>query len=1203
LRVGVAYIDVRVNLAKYQTDLTKLESMARKTAANIQTSMSTATTGFRTVGTAAAASTKGVNTLTEATNRQSKSLLTLIPHVAQVTIAYMAARTAWRALATGVGVGAEFEQKMAYVKAITNRLSPEFKNLNEQFKALSGAAKFYGETTVWTAVEAAEALKFLAMAGFSAVESIKALPGVLNLALIGNIELGRATDIATDILRAMGLEVDQMDRVVDVFTATITRTNTNVEMMGQAMKFAAPVAGVLGYQIEQVAAAIGILSQSGIKAGIAGRGLQQMMIRNTMAARTFGATLGSDVFEVLAKVEERQKRYTKSLGAVAAQEKILNELRKAYGLISLKGVLVIKENINAYKELYEIELKAAGETERAAKIIQETVTSSFKILGAVISSVSIEAWGEYQESIRLAIDSASEWIRDHRDQIVDMIDVMAKHGPDVLEFIAIFAGFKILISVSKMLYGFAAAMYAAAAGTVALSAAMKANLIFIGLYGFYKLTEWLFEYQRELDKAIEKSKGIRKSLGLPEKGYEFIGKEPKWHDWFTKRLFERKVSVTDYFKAETSAWEAARSPIVKSAGEITDGVRESTKAIEEFRSSLLSISSAKLFEKGSLLFTTPTLPEATLPDIIVEGTRADVERKLDAEARKRKGFVEQDIKRVEELMKDFDNLIKTDKVARDALRELYFKSKQETSLAWLTEAPQVDPEGPGFLRIEGETAQKAIMSARMRDYKSMVKENESALEKIDKQTAAYALKIIKTEEDKYTVMREKANTYEKESLAAIEKNIAFEKSLGVDADLTVVSELEARKAKVIEAAQNERWRIQKEVGDKITADIEKRSIDLLKIEEDKFAKQRAQADSWAIENLALDEYNAERSAEIWAFHEKWKTAITLDENAQRQKDVEKEAKVYEKAQKQKFGYYRAALGEMKGINTRYNAEYLDQIEAANLEEYKLRAKAADNNQAMIAIFYAAMIQKNKEAMRELALSTEDFFAGFRVGHERMLEDQMTWAKSGLNIYEGLVSESSTALSDILFSSLQSDMVEFEEIWQAFWKSLLRTFTDALADMVAQDFMDILFGSSSSTGGIFGLVTGLFSGSPTPTEGWSGGTVAASGGVFDKGNLVPFSYGGIVNNPTIFPMARGEMGLMGESGPEAILPLKRTPSGDLGVISDTQNNGEVTFNVTINAVDSKSFSDLTERNPQAIVGPFLKALQQGGYVRDTLRGVM
>jgi len=413
MRVGVAYVDVRVNTTQFRTDLNNLENLARGATTRVNAELSKMGVGLSSVGTASRTTAAGMDQVATAATRQSKSFTGLLPHVAAVTASYMAMRTAWRGLISAIGAGVEFEQKMSAVKAIT-------RSTEESFQELTVTARTMAAQTVFTATETAEALRYLAMAGFSVRESIAALPGVLNLALIGQLELQRATDIATDTLRAFGMEASDLDKVVDVFTATITRTNTNIEMMGQSMKFAAPVAKSLGYEIESVAAMIGILSQSGIKAGIAGRTLQQAFIRTMDAARGLGLEVGSKLIDVLKAYNKQQAVLEGQIGKVAAQEKIAMQIKKDYGLIALKSILVLKDNIDAYEKLEEAARKSSGETQRAVDIMMQNVDSAWKLVKSAVQEISINIFSEYGDTIRSFLEDTAMWFRENKDGITEL---------------------------------------------------------------------------------------------------------------------------------------------------------------------------------------------------------------------------------------------------------------------------------------------------------------------------------------------------------------------------------------------------------------------------------------------------------------------------------------------------------------------------------------------------------------------------------------------------------------------------------------------------------------------------------------------------------------------------------------------------------------------------------------------------------------
>lgn len=170
--------------------------------------------------------------------------------------------------------GIDLEQNLSKVQAVT-RLD---KN-SPQYQALVAQAKELGASTSFTSADAAAGQTFLAMAGFTP-ESVKAaMPGMLDLALAGGMELDRTADIASNILSGMKIDPSKMSKLGDVLAGTFTRSNTNIEMLGETMKYAAPGAALLGVSLEQSAAMAGKLGDAGIQASMAGTAMRAIMSR------------------------------------------------------------------------------------------------------------------------------------------------------------------------------------------------------------------------------------------------------------------------------------------------------------------------------------------------------------------------------------------------------------------------------------------------------------------------------------------------------------------------------------------------------------------------------------------------------------------------------------------------------------------------------------------------------------------------------------------------------------------------------------------------------------------------------------------------------------------------------------------------------------------------------------------------------------
>ena len=169
-----------------------------------------------------------------------------------------------------IATATQFQASMNRVQGITQATGDEFDALNE-------LAKDLGESTQFSASQAADGMGFLAQAGFEVTEIMEALPGVLELAAAGQLSLAEAADLASNVLTGFGLQAEDVGRVNDVLAKTATSTNTNVRQLGEAFSFVAPVAAGLGVSVEEAGAAIGVLSNAGIQGSRAGTGLRRVL--------------------------------------------------------------------------------------------------------------------------------------------------------------------------------------------------------------------------------------------------------------------------------------------------------------------------------------------------------------------------------------------------------------------------------------------------------------------------------------------------------------------------------------------------------------------------------------------------------------------------------------------------------------------------------------------------------------------------------------------------------------------------------------------------------------------------------------------------------------------------------------------------------------------------------------------------------------
>ena len=160
-----------------------------------------------------------------------------------------------------------------------NRVKAVSGAVGDQFEALRDQAKELGATTQFSATQAADAMGFLAQAGFEADEILGAMPSTLQLAAAANVDLATSADIASNVLSGYGLEVEQLGHANDVLVKAMTSTNTDLLQLGEAMKYAGPIASAAGISFEEAAAAIGLMGNAGIQGSMAGTSLRGAISR------------------------------------------------------------------------------------------------------------------------------------------------------------------------------------------------------------------------------------------------------------------------------------------------------------------------------------------------------------------------------------------------------------------------------------------------------------------------------------------------------------------------------------------------------------------------------------------------------------------------------------------------------------------------------------------------------------------------------------------------------------------------------------------------------------------------------------------------------------------------------------------------------------------------------------------------------------
>ena len=306
------------------------------------------------------------------------------------------------AIADSIRVFADFETSMLRVKAISGATGAEFQSLTDLAKEL-------GSTTAFTAREAAQAMGFLAQAGFEVGEVHKALPKVLSLAAAGQLDLAQAADITASVLRGFGLEASESGRVADVLAAAASKSNTSVEGMGEAFKFAGPVASAMGVSLEETAAALGVLSNAGLKGSLAGTGLRMVLVK-----------MGEDVAGAGGLTQALETLNTEGVQAVVDTMKDL-DARAGTAAVALTG------QMGTLKSLTEEMRNVEGISDKMAETLLSGVTGSAVKAGSAFEGLRIKLGETFEqfgvgffEELTLTFQTMNEVIGNMKGEFGDL---------------------------------------------------------------------------------------------------------------------------------------------------------------------------------------------------------------------------------------------------------------------------------------------------------------------------------------------------------------------------------------------------------------------------------------------------------------------------------------------------------------------------------------------------------------------------------------------------------------------------------------------------------------------------------------------------------------------------------------------------------------------------------------------------------------
>ncbi|MBK5076775.1 phage tail tape measure protein [Lactococcus lactis] len=306
-------------------------------------------------------------------------------------------------------VGGDFEAQMSRVKAISGATGSSFEELRQQAIDL-------GAKTAFSAKESAAGMENLASAGFDAKEIMEAMPGLLDLAAVSGGDVALASENAATALRGFNLDASQSGHVANVFARAAADTNAEVGDMGEAMKYIAPVANTMGLSLEETAAAIGIMSDAGVKGSQAGttlRGALSRLAKPTKPMIEKMQELGVSFYDASGKMiplKDQISVLKKSFTGLTQEQKN-NALVTLYGQESLSGmVALVDKGPDALGKLTTSLQNSDGAADKMARTMQDNMNSSLEQMMGAFESAAIVIQKILAPAVRKVADAVSELV-------------------------------------------------------------------------------------------------------------------------------------------------------------------------------------------------------------------------------------------------------------------------------------------------------------------------------------------------------------------------------------------------------------------------------------------------------------------------------------------------------------------------------------------------------------------------------------------------------------------------------------------------------------------------------------------------------------------------------------------------------------------------------------------------------------------------
>lgn len=376
-----------------------------------------------------------------------------------------------------VSAAGNFEEGMSNVEALSGATA-------EEMALLTAKAKELGATTKFTAQESADAMGYMAMAGWDAQEMLSGMDGVLQLAAASGEDLAMVADIVTDNLSAFGLTAADTAHFSDVLASAATSANTNVSIMGETFKMSASVAGALGYTIEDVAVAVGLMANSGVKGSIAGTALKNTFNGLLEGVTLTGAAFGEYEYSAV-KADGTMKSFSSTIDELRGYFERMTEAERVNNAMTIAGqrgynglLAILNATDEDYASLTESINSCTGAAAKMAAIKMDNLNGELTLMNSAWDALKTTIGEQFIPEMRTLYSIGAD-VFGAADDFVQKAPQLLKAGTSVVGVLGLAAAGIVAVNTALKVFKAlnVAAMFTSTVGVAVMATAGVAALI------------------------------------------------------------------------------------------------------------------------------------------------------------------------------------------------------------------------------------------------------------------------------------------------------------------------------------------------------------------------------------------------------------------------------------------------------------------------------------------------------------------------------------------------------------------------------------------------------------------------------------------------------------------------------------------------------------------------------------------------------